>query len=294
MEQHFYLYNMLCRGPKALPVESPKPPSNPYSVVKYSDPIFKKHELSQNDIDDDYIDKADDDGDDPHFANHPPLDFTDVDTLDFSDLLGGTDIDFPADRMFDANLLCDGFVNEGYPTKEGNFSRVKNLSEHAGICELKISSDLNSLLKMDLTPIEYTISTTPDIFSLKNDAVSIKNSLESNEEDEMLIRISCEAGPSTVSSERLRRSELNDLKPDPKKLLEIGHQINRMLEQYNDLANPHEHRPKLPIKKSSKNKKTASKRLKSQLGSRICRLKKKASLEANKIFFDALQKEQGQ
>lgn len=290
VEQNFYLYNTLSRGPKAIPVESPKPPSNPYLVVKYSDPILKKHELSKNDIDDDYIDKeqSDDDGDDPHRSNYPSFDFTDTDMLDLSDLLGGTDLDFPVDRLSDANLLSDDLLNEEYFRREESFSRIKKNSEQPDICGFKISSDLNSLLKMDITPINKT----PDIFSLRNDNISIKNSFESNEENAMFIRISCEAGPSTSSRERIRRSELNDLKPDPKKLLEIGYQINRMFEQYNDSSNSHEHLSNLPIKKSSKNKKPAFKRLKSQLGSRICRLKKKASVEANKIFFDALQREQ--
>lgn len=73
----------------------------------------------------------------------------------------------------------------------------------------------------------------------------------------------------------------NDLRPDPLKLLHIGSRISGMEEMFKSKD----------VKNSGKQRK-ATGREKNILASRICRLRKKAQHEANKIKLEGLQKEQ--
>lgn len=81
---------------------------------------------------------------------------------------------------------------------------------------------------------------------------------------------------------KARRGDGNDLTPCPKKLLMIGLELKKLNKIINDLT---------PVSQVSPTSRNKSKKEKNKLASRVCRLKKKAQHEANKIKFYGLQRE---
>ncbi|XP_022253188.1 uncharacterized protein LOC106469074 [Limulus polyphemus] len=79
-------------------------------------------------------------------------------------------------------------------------------------------------------------------------------------------------------SGKARRGDGNDLTPNPQKLYNIGLQLKQLNEEIKDLSPEAHAKPK-------------SRKEKNKLASRVCRLKKKAQHEANKLKLSGLQKE---
>lgn len=82
---------------------------------------------------------------------------------------------------------------------------------------------------------------------------------------------------------KLRHGEGNDPRPDTQKLMEIGSRISRLEEEFRGLS----------AVKSGLTKGDEVGRQKNKLASRICRLKKKAQHEANKVKLEGLREEHG-
>lgn len=85
---------------------------------------------------------------------------------------------------------------------------------------------------------------------------------------------------------KARKGEGNDPRPSPKKLLEIGSKIRSLEDKFQSIS------LKSNSQKVVKNRRGAN-REKNVLASRICRLKKKAQHEANKLKLDGLRQEHG-
>lgn len=83
---------------------------------------------------------------------------------------------------------------------------------------------------------------------------------------------------------KLRHGEGNDPRPDTQKLMEIGSRISRLEEEFRGLS----------AVKSGLTKGDEVGRQKNKLASRICRLKKKAQHEANKVKLEGLREEHEQ
>ncbi|XP_074595593.1 uncharacterized protein LOC141850767 isoform X2 [Brevipalpus obovatus] len=79
---------------------------------------------------------------------------------------------------------------------------------------------------------------------------------------------------------KARRGDGNDLTPCPRRLLMIGLELKKLNRIINDLT---------PVSQVSPTSRNRSKKEKNKLASRVCRLKKKAQHEANKIKFYGLQ-----
>nr|XP_054766325.1 CREB3 regulatory factor-like [Lytechinus pictus] len=73
---------------------------------------------------------------------------------------------------------------------------------------------------------------------------------------------------------KTRRSEYDDFTPNPRKLLNIGHELNKLNLTISSLC---------PGNEASNDEKNQTRREKNKLASRACRLKKKAQHEANKV-----------
>lgn len=81
---------------------------------------------------------------------------------------------------------------------------------------------------------------------------------------------------------KARRGDGNDLTPNPRKLYNIGIELQKLNSIINDLT---------PVNELPFNARPTSRKEKNKLASRACRLKKKAQHEANKLKFFGLQKE---
>ncbi|XP_023236054.1 CREB3 regulatory factor-like [Centruroides sculpturatus] len=81
---------------------------------------------------------------------------------------------------------------------------------------------------------------------------------------------------------KARRGDGNDLTPNPHKLYSIGLELKKLTKVINDLE---------PTIDQPFNTRPKSRREKNKLASRVCRLKKKAQHEANKLKLYGLQKE---
>lgn len=80
-----------------------------------------------------------------------------------------------------------------------------------------------------------------------------------------------------------RRGDHDDLSPNPRKLLEISRELDRLNKVIGDLK---------PIHQLPQNARNKSRKEKNKLASRACRLKKKAQHEANKVKLQGLEMEQ--
>ncbi|GFU20857.1 protein CREBRF homolog [Nephila pilipes] len=84
-------------------------------------------------------------------------------------------------------------------------------------------------------------------------------------------------------SGKARRGDGNDLTPNPKKLYNIGLELEKLNSLIDGLV---------PVSELPMNARTKSRKEKNKLASRACRLKKKAQHEANKLKLYGLQQEQ--
>ncbi|KAF8784994.1 Protein CREBRF like protein [Argiope bruennichi] len=84
-------------------------------------------------------------------------------------------------------------------------------------------------------------------------------------------------------SGKARRGDGNDLTPNPKKLYNIGLELEKLNNLIDGLV---------PVNELPVNARTKSRKEKNKLASRACRLKKKAQHEANKLKLFGLQQEQ--
>lgn len=75
-------------------------------------------------------------------------------------------------------------------------------------------------------------------------------------------------------SGKARKGDGNDLTPNPRKLNNIGKELDRLSRTINDMT---------PVSELPFNVRPKSRKEKNKLASRACRLKKKAQHEANKI-----------
>ncbi|KAK3739854.1 hypothetical protein QZH41_009101 [Actinostola sp. cb2023] len=123
---------------------------------------------------------------------------------------------------------------------------------------------------------------------------------ESTSEDEQLAVIQEESADEDLDSEddfedshskdfeipakqrKGRRGDMEDMNPNPRKLLEISRELNRLTKIITDLKPIHS----LPMTARNKSKKE-----KNKLASRACRLKKKAQHESNKLKIHGLELE---
>lgn len=83
-------------------------------------------------------------------------------------------------------------------------------------------------------------------------------------------------------SGKARRGDGNDLTPNPRKLVSIGRELEKLNKVINDMT---------PVSELPFNVRPKSRKEKNKLASRACRLKKKAQHEANKIKLYGLQHE---
>lgn len=90
-------------------------------------------------------------------------------------------------------------------------------------------------------------------------------------------------GTSLARNRKGRRGEQDDLSPNPRKLLEIIRELDRLNKIIGDLK---------PIHQLPQNARNKSRKEKNKLASRACRLKKKAQHEANKVKLQGLEMEQ--
>ncbi|XP_033633214.1 CREB3 regulatory factor-like isoform X2 [Asterias rubens] len=79
-----------------------------------------------------------------------------------------------------------------------------------------------------------------------------------------------------------RRSEYDDLTPNPKRLLNIGNELHKLNKTISSMT---------PVSALPVNARNRSRKEKNKLASRACRLKKKAQHEANKVKLFGLEKE---
>ncbi|XP_042885268.1 protein CREBRF homolog isoform X1 [Penaeus japonicus] len=87
---------------------------------------------------------------------------------------------------------------------------------------------------------------------------------------------------SLTHSGKARRGDGNDLTPNPRKLVNIGRELDKLNKTINDLT---------PVSELPFNVRPKSRKEKNKLASRACRLKKKAQHEANKIKLYGLEQE---
>lgn len=90
-------------------------------------------------------------------------------------------------------------------------------------------------------------------------------------------------GTGLARNRKGRRGDQDDLSPNPKKLLEISRELDRLNKVIGDLK---------PIHQLPQNARNKSRKEKNKLASRACRLKKKAQHEANKVKLQGLEMEQ--
>ncbi|XP_066972302.1 protein CREBRF homolog isoform X2 [Macrobrachium rosenbergii] len=83
-------------------------------------------------------------------------------------------------------------------------------------------------------------------------------------------------------SGKARRGDGNDLTPNPRKLVSIGRELEKLNKTINDMT---------PVSELPFNVRPKSRKEKNKLASRACRLKKKAQHEANKIKLYGLEQE---
>lgn len=81
-----------------------------------------------------------------------------------------------------------------------------------------------------------------------------------------------------------RRTDVEDLTPNPKKLLQIGNELRKLNKVISDLT---------PVSELPLTARPRSRKEKNKLASRACRLKKKAQYEANKVKLWGLNTEYG-
>nr|XP_006823329.1 PREDICTED: CREB3 regulatory factor-like [Saccoglossus kowalevskii] len=95
----------------------------------------------------------------------------------------------------------------------------------------------------------------------------------------------CEETPFGVSLKKVgksRRSDCDDLTPNPRRLLHIGNELRKLNKIIGDLT---------PVSELPVNARQRSRKEKNKLASRACRLKKKAQHEANKVKLHGLDNE---
>lgn len=83
-------------------------------------------------------------------------------------------------------------------------------------------------------------------------------------------------------SGKARKGDGNDLTPNPRKLYNIGKELDKLGRTINDMT---------PVSELPFNVRPKSRKEKNKLASRACRLKKKAQHEANKIKLFGLETE---
>ncbi|KAL7648432.1 UNVERIFIED_CONTAM: hypothetical protein RMT77_000338 [Armadillidium vulgare] len=83
-------------------------------------------------------------------------------------------------------------------------------------------------------------------------------------------------------SGKARRGDGNDLTPSPRKLVNIGIELNKLNKKINEMT---------PVSELPSTVRSKSRKEKNKLASRACRLKKKAQHEANKIKLHGLEQE---
>ncbi|XP_022091766.1 CREB3 regulatory factor-like [Acanthaster planci] len=114
---------------------------------------------------------------------------------------------------------------------------------------------------------------------------------EEEEEDDACSDMSEDHGVATTSQisqdlfppkVKSRRSEYDDLTPNPKKLLLIGNELHKLNKVISGM---------LPVSSLPPSARNRSRKEKNKLASRACRLKKKAQHEANKVKLYGLEKE---
>ncbi|XP_013385006.1 CREB3 regulatory factor isoform X2 [Lingula anatina] len=84
---------------------------------------------------------------------------------------------------------------------------------------------------------------------------------------------------------KARKGDGNDVVPNPRKLYQIGNELDRLNKHIGDMT---------PVSELPVNVRSKSRREKNKLASRACRLKKKAQHEANKVKLYGLNKEHRQ
>ncbi|XP_038071123.1 CREB3 regulatory factor-like isoform X2 [Patiria miniata] len=114
---------------------------------------------------------------------------------------------------------------------------------------------------------------------------------EEEDDDDACSDMSEDHGVATTSSTarglfppkvKSRRSEYDDLTPNPKRLLLIGNELHKLNKVISGM---------IPVSALPPNARNRSRKEKNKLASRACRLKKKAQHEANKVKLYGLEKE---
>ncbi|XP_005053687.1 PREDICTED: CREB3 regulatory factor isoform X2 [Ficedula albicollis] len=80
--------------------------------------------------------------------------------------------------------------------------------------------------------------------------------------------------PGKYAAKKSRRTDVEDLTPNPRKLLQIGNELRKLNKVISDLT---------PVSELPLTARPRSRKEKNKLASRACRLKKKAQYEANKV-----------
>eukprot|EP00794_Sanderia_malayensis_P005245 gene5245-5909_t len=172
---------------------------------------------------------------------------------------------------------------------------------NSGFCKVETDNDsketvnckpeIVNLRAVNKSPVkeENMSAEDDDIHSDSEDSEMLSNASDKDDDeyfssdDDNIDYHDDEATPvKKLPGKKRKRSEADDWTPDPKKLLEIGRQLDRLNKIINGLR---------PVGHLSTTVKNKTRREKNKLASRACRLKKKAGHEANKIKLFGLNQE---
>ncbi|XP_051487025.1 CREB3 regulatory factor isoform X1 [Apus apus] len=206
-----------------------------------------EHELSENDDEEDYEDDKDDDISDTFSEPAVTLSGSSKDT----EFLSSACRNGALTTEIRTNLHLEGYENDS----------VEDLKEITAISSRKrgkrryfweYSEQLTpSQQERMLRPSEWNRDTLPSNMYQKNGLHHGK-----------------------YAAKKSRRTDVEDLTPNPRKLLQIGNELRKLNKVISDLT---------PVSELPLTARPRSRKEKNKLASRACRLKKKAQYEANKV-----------
>lgn len=150
-----------------------------------------------------------------------------------------------------------------------------------------VSAEMKAQLYSEGTNLREDVRIVADRDTIEADpgspAVEYDSADEDMDSDEDFDVENHSHGTGLARNRKGRRGDQDDLSPNPKKLLEISRELDRLNKVIGDLK---------PIHQLPQNARNKSRKEKNKLASRACRLKKKAQHEANKVKLQGLEMEQ--
>ncbi|XP_078358819.1 uncharacterized protein LOC144643438 isoform X2 [Oculina patagonica] len=189
------------------------------------------------------------------------------------------------------SLHCKNEAEKTVAMDDGKSSRMtilpeKNLS-HDGINQMPklVSAEMKTRLYTEGAKVERDVEAERDSIEAdpSSPAVDDESADEDMDSDDDFDVENHLHGAGLARNRKGRRGEHDDLSPNPRKLLEISRELDRLNKVIGDLK---------PIHQLPQNARNKSRKEKNKLASRACRLKKKAQHEANKVKLQGLELEQ--